>query len=173
MAEEKDTKVAEQEEAATPEATEAQEKSTLEVTAAVKAAVTSVMDLSAEERKAFTAEYIGKLTVLELNEQVKALEEAFGVSAAPAGMMMAPVGGGGGGEAEEAEKSSYDVILKEVGPKKIQVIKAVRSLTSLGLKEAKAVVDGAPGPVKEGLAKDEAQKMKEELEQAGATVELK
>ena len=146
----------------------------LEVTAKVEAAVKTVMKLSVEERKAFLAEYIGGLSVLELNDQVKTLEEVFDVSAAPAGMMMAAAPGAGGAEAAgEVEKTSFDVILKEIGGKKIQVIKAVRAVTSLGLKEAKALVDSAPGAVKEGLAKEEAEKVKQELEEAGATVELR
>jgi len=145
-----------------------------EVTAKVESAIKTVMKLSAQERKAFLAEYVGGLSVLELNDQVKTLEEVFDVSAAPAGVMMAAAPGAGGAEAAgEVEKTSFDVVLKEVGQKKIQVIKAVRAATSLGLKEAKALVDGAPGPVKEGLAKEEAEKIKQELEAAGATVELK
>ena len=146
----------------------------LEVTAKVESAVKTVMKLSAGERRAFLAEYIGGLSVLELNEQVKTLEDVFDVSAAPTGVMMAAAPGAGGAEAAgEVEKTSFDVVLKEIGGKKIQVIKAVRAVTSLGLKEAKALVDNAPGPVKEGLAKEEAEKVKQELEGAGATVELR
>ena len=113
------------------------------------------------------------MTVLELSELVKTLEEKFGVSAS-APMMM----GNMGGQASEAapveeEKTAFDVMLTAVGDKKIQVIKVVRSLTSLGLKEAKEVVDGAPRAVKEGVNKDEAEDAKKQLEEAGATVELK
>ena len=121
-------------------------------------------------------EELNKLSVLELIELKKALEEAWDVTAAAAAPVMVagapPAGGGGGGEAEE-EKSAFDVVLTSAGDKKIQVIKVIRELTGLGLKEAKAVADEAPKPVKEGAAKDEAEQMKAKLEEAGATVELK
>jgi large subunit ribosomal protein L7/L12 len=115
------------------------------------------------------------ISVLELAERIKALEEEFGVSAAAmAAPAAAPAGGGGGdGAAEEEESSTADVILTAAGDKKIQVIKVVRAATGLGLKEAKALVDEAPKPVKEGIEKEEAGKLKQELEEAGATVELK
>ena len=125
-----------------------------------------------------TQEWIDELkgiSVLELSERIKALEEAFGVSAtavaaaAPAG---APAGGDGGGEAAE-EQTSFDVVLAAAGDKKIQVIKVVRAATGLGLKEAKALVDEAPKPVKEGIERDEAEKLKGEIEEAGGTAELK
>jgi len=120
---------------------------------------------------------IENMTVLELSELVKALEEKFGVSAAApmavAAMPGAVAGGDGGGEAAAEEQTSFDVILTGAGDKKIQVIKVVRSLTGLGLKEAKAVVDEAPKPVKEGVNKDEAEDAKKQLEEAGATVEVK
>jgi large subunit ribosomal protein L7/L12 len=127
-----------------------------------------------------TAEWIEELktiSVLELSERIKALEEAFGVSATAVAAVAAPGapaagGGDGGGEAAE-EQSSFDVILAEAGDKKIQVIKVVRAATGLGLKEAKALVDEAPKPVKEGVDKAEADKLKAELEEAGAKVELK
>ena len=113
------------------------------------------------------------ISVLELSERIKALEEEFGVSAT-AVAAAAPAAGGGGDDAGEEEASStVDVILTEAGEKKIQVIKAVRAATGLGLKEAKAVVDSAPGPVKEGLERDEAEKLKADLEEAGGSVELK
>jgi large subunit ribosomal protein L7/L12 len=114
------------------------------------------------------------MTVLELNEFLKAFEEEFGVTAA-APVAVAATGGGGGGEAAAPveEKDEFDVILNAAGDKKIQVIKEVRSLTSLGLKEAKDLVDGAPKPVLEKVAKEEAEKAKAALEGAGATVELK
>ena len=120
-------------------------------------------------------EELNKLSVLELVELKKSLEEAWDVSAAAAApvMVAAPAGGGGGGRAEQAEQSSFDVVLTGTGDKKIQVIKVIRELTGLGLKEAKAVADEAPAPVKEGAAKDEAEQMKAKLEEAGATVELK
>jgi large subunit ribosomal protein L7/L12 len=115
------------------------------------------------------------ISVLELAERIKALEEEFGVSAAAiAAPAAAPAGGGGGdAAAEEEESSTADVILTAAGDKKIQVIKVVRAATGLGLKEAKALVDEAPKPVKEGIEKEEAAKLKQELEEAGATVELK
>jgi len=119
-------------------------------------------------------ESLNKLSVLELVELKKALESEWDVTAAVAApvAVAAPAGGGGGGEAEE-EKTSFDVVLSAAGDKKIQVIKVIRELTGLGLKEAKAVADEAPAPVKEGVAKDEADQMKAKLEEAGATVELK
>jgi large subunit ribosomal protein L7/L12 len=115
------------------------------------------------------------ISVLELAERIKALEEEFGVSAAAmaAPAAAAPAGGGGGDAAAEEESTTADVILTASGDKKIQVIKVVRAATGLGLKEAKALVDEAPKPVKEGIDKEEAGKLKQELEEAGATVELK
>jgi large subunit ribosomal protein L7/L12 len=120
-------------------------------------------------------EAIKGMTVLELSELVKALEEEFGVSAAApvAVAAAAPAAGGAAEAAAEEEKTSFDVILSGAGDKKIQVIKVVRSLTGLGLKEAKALVDEAPKPVKEGVNKDEAEDAKKQLEEAGATIELK
>ncbi|MCM3715695.1 50S ribosomal protein L7/L12 [Halalkalibacter oceani] len=113
-------------------------------------------------------EAIKEMTVLELNDLVKAIEEEFGVTAA------APVAvAAGGGDAGGAEQSEFDVILESAGGSKINVIKAVREITGLGLKEAKALVDGAPAPIKEGVAKEEAEEMKAKLEEAGASVELK
>ncbi len=116
-----------------------------------------------------------QMTVLELNSLVKDLEERWGVSAAaPVAMgAAAPAAAGGGAAVVEEEKTEFDVILTEVGANKIQVIKAVRELTSLGLKEAKDVVDGAPKAVKEGVAKDEAEAAKAKLEEAGAKAEVK
>jgi large subunit ribosomal protein L7/L12 len=124
-----------------------------------------------------TQEWIDELktiSVLELSERIKALEEAFGVSAT-AVAAAAPAGGvaaDGAGEAEE-EQTSFDVVLTAAGEKKIQVIKVVRAATGLGLKEAKALVDEAPKPVKEGIEKAEADKLKADLEEAGGSVELK
>ena len=116
---------------------------------------------------------IKKMSVLELSELIKALEEEFGVSAT-AVAAAAPAGGGAGdGAAAEEESATVDVVLTGAGDKKIQVIKVVRAATGLGLKEAKAVVDEAPKAVKEGIDKEEAEKLKGELEEAGATVELK
>ncbi|MEE2784772.1 MAG: 50S ribosomal protein L7/L12 [Pseudomonadota bacterium] len=116
---------------------------------------------------------IAEMSVMEVVELVQAMEEKFGVSAAAA-VAAAPVAAGGdaGGAAAE-EKDEFDVVLTEIGEKKVNVIKAVRAITGLGLKEAKAVVDEAPSPVKEGATKDEAEDFKKQLEEAGATVELK
>ena len=114
---------------------------------------------------------IENMTVLELSELVKEMEEKFGVSAAaPVAVAAAPAAGG---EAAAAEKTEFDVILTSAGASKIGVIKVVREVTGLGLKEAKALVDGAPSPVKEGLSKADADALKAKLEEAGATVELK
>jgi large subunit ribosomal protein L7/L12 len=114
------------------------------------------------------------ISVLELAERIKALEEEFGVSAAAVAAPVAAAGGGGGGDAAaEEESGTVDVILAGAGDKKIQVIKVVRAATGLGLKEAKALVDEAPKPVKEGIEKEEADKLKQELEEAGASVEVK
>ena len=117
---------------------------------------------------------IAELSVLELSQLLKEFEERFGVTAAAPVAVAAPAAGGGdGGGAEEEAKSTFDVILTGAGDKKIQVIKEVRSLTSLGLKEAKDLVDSAPKPVLENVSKDDAEKAKAALEGAGATVELK
>ncbi len=117
-------------------------------------------------------EEVKSLTVLELSELVKALEEEFGVSAAaPVAVAAAPAAGGAAPAAEE--KSEFDVVLKEAGGSKLNVIKLVREATGLGLKEAKEAVDGAPTTLKEGMAKEEAEALKAKLEEAGATVELK
>jgi len=117
-------------------------------------------------------EEVKGLTVLELSELVKALEEEFGVSAA-APVAVAAAAPAAGGEAAAAEKTEFNVELKAAGANKIQVIKVVREITGLGLKEAKALVDGAPGVVKENVAKDDAEEMKKKLTEAGAEVELK
>jgi large subunit ribosomal protein L7/L12 len=124
-----------------------------------------------------TQEWIEELkgiSVLELSERIKALEEEFGVSAT-AVAAAAPAAGGGGAEAAEAEEeqTAFDVVLTGAGDKKIQVIKVVRAATGLGLKEAKALVDEAPKPIKEGVERDEADKLKAELEEAGGSVEVK
>jgi len=118
-------------------------------------------------------EFISNMTVLELSELVKELEDKFGVSAAaPVAIAAGAPAGDAGGPAEE-EKTEFDVILVAAGDKKIQVIKEVRAITGLGLKDAKALVDEAPKPVKEGMPKEDAEKMKAQLEEAGAQVELK
>jgi ribosomal protein L7/L12 len=115
-------------------------------------------------------EAIKGMTVLELNELVKAIEEEFGVTAAAP---VAVVAGGAGGAAEAAEQSEFDVILADAGASKINVIKVVREITGLGLKEAKDLVDNAPKPLKEKVSKEEAESIKAKLEEAGAKVELK
>src|SRR4051795_11702926 len=124
-----------------------------------------------------TQEWIDELksiSVLELSERIKALEEEFGVSApAVAAVGAAPAGGDGAGAEPEEEQTAFDVILTGPGDKKIQVIKVVRAATGLGLKEAKALVDEAPKPVKEGVDRDEAEKLKADLEEAGGLVEIK
>jgi large subunit ribosomal protein L7/L12 len=125
-----------------------------------------------------TAEWIDELkqiTVLELSERIKALEEEFGVSATAvaAAAPAAGVGGADGDGAAPEEQTAFDVVLNGAGDKKIQVIKVVRAATGLGLKEAKALVDEAPKPVKEGLEREEADKLKADLEEAGASVEVK
>ena len=125
---------------------------------------------------ATTEEWIEELkaiSVLELSERIKALEEAFGVSAT-AVAAAAPMAAGGGADAEEVEEqTAFDVVLTGAGDKKIQVIKVVRAATGLGLKEAKALVDEAPKPVKEGIDREEAAKLKQEIEEAGGSVEVK
>ena len=121
-------------------------------------------------------EELNKLSVLELVELKKALEEAWDVTAAVAAPVMvagAAPGGGDGGDGGAEEQTAFDVVLTGAGDKKIQVIKVIRELTGLGLKEAKAVADEAPAPVKEGVTKDEAEQIKAKLEEAGAAVELK
>ena len=125
-----------------------------------------------------TADWIEELksiSVLELSERIKALEEEFGVSATAVAAAAPAAGGAGAGDgaAAEEESSTVDVIITAAGDKKIQVIKVVRAVTGLGLKEAKALVDEAPKPVKEGIERDEADKLKSELEEAGASVEVK
>ena len=120
-------------------------------------------------------EFLKNMTLLEASQLVKELEETFGVSAAAAAVAAAPAAGGGGGEAAAAaeEKTEFDVILQAVGNNKINVIKVVREVTALGLKEAKDLVEAAPKAVKEGVSKEEAETIKQKLSDAGATVEVK
>ena len=115
---------------------------------------------------------LGKMSVLDLVELKKKIEDEWGITAAAAVAVAAPAGGGGAA-AEVEEKTAFDVILSGAGAQKIQVIKVVRAVTGLGLKEAKDLVDGAPAPVKEGVAKDEADSIKAQLEEAGASVDIK
>lgn len=126
----------------------------------------------ADITKAQVIEFIASMSVLELSEMVKDLEAKFGVSAAAA-VAVAPAGGGGGQATAVAEKTTFDVILAAAGDKKINVIKEVRAITGLGLKEAKDFVESAPKTVKEGITKEEAEKIKKQLEEAGASVEIK
>lgn len=127
------------------------------------------MALSKEE----ILDAIASMSVLEVSELIKMMEEKFGVSAAAAAAAVAVAAPAGGAAAPAEEKSEFDVVLKEIGANKVQVIKAVRELTGLGLKEAKDLVDGAPKTVKEGLAKADAEEAQKKLEAAGAKVELK
>jgi large subunit ribosomal protein L7/L12 len=128
----------------------------------------------AEITKEDVIEFIASMSVLDLSELIKEMEEKFGVSAAaPVAMMAAGMGDAAGGAEAAEEKTEFDVILTAFGDKKIQVIKTVRAITSLGLKDAKELVDGAPQPVKEGVGKEEAEKIKAQLEEAGAQVEIK
>ena len=115
---------------------------------------------------------IANMTVMDVVELIEAMEEKFGVSAAAA-VAAAPAAGGGAGGAAAEEKTEFDVVLADMGGNKVAVIKAVRGVTGLGLKEAKELVEGAPKPIKEGVAKDEAEEIKKKFEEAGATVELK
>jgi len=115
---------------------------------------------------------IAEMSVMDVVELVSAMEEKFGVSAAAA-VAAAPAAAAGGGEAAAAEQTEFDVVLSAVGDKKVNVIKAVRAITGLGLKEAKELVDGAPSTIKEGASKDDAEEAKKQLEEAGATAELK
>lgn len=129
----------------------------------------------AEITKQDVISFIENMTVLELSELVKELEEKFGVSAAAMPVAMAAAGAAAGAapEAAQEEKTEFDVVLQSAGDKKIQVIKVVRALTNLGLKEAKELVDGAPGTVREGISKKDAEEAKAKLEEVGAIVELK
>jgi len=126
------------------------------------------MSLSKED----ILEAIAEMSVMDIVELISAMEEKFGVSAAAAAVAAAPAAGGEGAAAE-AEQTEFDVILTGAGEKKVNAIKAVRAITGLGLKEAKAVVDGAPAPVKEGVSKEEAADIVKQLEEAGASVEVK
>lgn len=124
--------------------------------------------------KAEILDAISNMSVLELSELIKEMEDKFGVSAAAAAVAVAaPAAGGGAAGAAAEEQSEFNVVLASIGDNKVSVIKAVRAITGLGLKEAKDLVDGAPKPVKEGVSKQEADDIKKQLEEAGATVEMK
>ena len=127
----------------------------------------------ADITKAQVIDFIANMSVLELSELVKEMEDKFGVSAAAAAVAVAPAAGAGAGAAVAEEKTEFTVVLTAAGDKKINVIKDVRAITGLGLKEAKDFVEGAPGTVKESVGKDEAAAIKKKLEEAGATVEVK
>jgi len=171
-------------EQAQPQAAPADEEKKEETPAAPAAeesASSATADPADEEKKEVEVpekfkslvEEIEKMSVLDLAELVKILEDKFGVSAAAPVMAMGAMPGAGGGEAEAEEKSSYDVELTDAGSNKIAVIKAVREITQIGLKDAKDMVDGAPKVVKEGVKKEEAEEMKKKLEEAGGKVNLK
>lgn len=124
--------------------------------------------------KAEILDAIANMTVLELSELIKEMEDKFGVSAAAATVAVAaPSGGGGGGGAAEAEQTEFTVVLASAGSSKVNVIKVVRAVTGLGLKEAKDLVDGAPKPIKEGVSKEDAESIQKQLTEAGATCEIK
>ncbi len=118
-------------------------------------------------------EWIGQASIIEVNQLVKDLEEKFGITAAVAPVVVAGPPGGGGAAAAEEEKTEFDVVLTAIGDKKINVIKVVREITSLGLKEAKDLVESAPKPVKEAVSKEEAEEAKKKFEEAGASVEVR
>jgi len=127
----------------------------------------------AEVTKEHVVDFISNMSVLELSEMVKEMEEKFGVSAAAAAVAAAPAAGAAGGEAAAEEKTEFDVILTSFGEKKINVIKEIRAITGLGLKEAKEFVESCPKAVKEGVSTEEAEEVKKKLEEAGASVEIK
>ena len=159
-------------EATTEDGADAPEAAPPEPSAKVTEVLATVSELSAEEKRSLVLEVVGGLTMLEASDLVKDFEAKFGVSAAA--MAVAPAGVGVEVEAEEEEEqTAFDVVLTEVGGQKIKVIKVVRAETSLGLKEAKALVDDSPKAVKEGASKEDAEEAKKQLEEAGATVEIK
>ena len=127
----------------------------------------------AEVTKEQVVDFISNMSVLELSERVKEMEENFGVSAAAAAVAAAPAAGAAGGEAAAEEKTEFDVILTSFGEKKINVIKEIRAITGLGLKEAKEFVESCPKAVKEGVSTEEAEEVKKKLEEAGASAEIK
>ena len=127
----------------------------------------------AEVTKEQVIEFISSMSVIELSEMVKELEEKFGVSAAAAAVAAAPAASGGGGEVASEEKTEFDVVLTGFGEKKINVIKEIRAITGLGLKEAKEFVESCPKVVKEGISTEEAEEVKKKLEEAGASAEIK
>ena len=161
-------------EEAKPEGGAAAQEGGVAVSPKVQELLGTVGAFSSEEKRSLVLEVVGGLTMLEAADLVKDFEDKFGVSAAAMAVAPAAAGAGDGeAEAEEEEQTAFDVVLKEIGAQKIQVIKVVRAETSLGLKEAKALVDEAPKAVKEGVSKEEAEKVKAALEQAGATAEIK
>lgn len=141
--------------------------------AKIEEVVQSMLGMTAEERIEAMTQVVEGMSVLDLNQLVKSMQERFGVSAAPMAMAAPMAGGAAEAAPAEEEKTSFDVVLTGAGDKKIQVIKVVRELTSLGLKEAKELVEGAPQPIKQGVSKDDAEALKSKLEAEGATVEIK
>lgn len=141
--------------------------------AKVEEVVQSVLGLSSEERIDALTQVVEGMSVLDLNQLVKSMQDKFGVSAAPMAVAAPAAGGAAEAAPAEEEQTSFDVVLTSAGEKKIQVIKVVRELTSLGLKEAKELVEGAPQPIKQGVSKEEAEGLKSKLEGEGATVEIK
>jgi large subunit ribosomal protein L7/L12 len=167
-----ETKKAEKKEAEPKKQEKKEEGIAAELSAEVKGILKKIAELSPVDKKALGLEIVKNLTVLELSEWVKSMEKEFGVSAAAPVAAVGVMPAAGAAEQKE-EKSAFSVILTGSGDKKIQVIKEVRAITSLGLKEAKDLVEGAPKPVKENVAKEEAEELKKKLEAAGATVEVK
>jgi large subunit ribosomal protein L7/L12 len=170
--EEKKEATAEAQEAVKKEGKEGTKKE-VKLSTEVKSILKKIGDLGTEDKKALGLEIVKNLTVLELSEWVKSMEDEFGVSAAAPVAAMAAVSGTGGAGEKEEEKTSFSVILATIGSKKIQVIKEVRAVTNLGLKEAKELVEGAPKPIKENVSKEEAEEIKKKVEASGATVEIK
>jgi large subunit ribosomal protein L7/L12 len=144
-----------------------------ELSAELKSILKKITELSPADKKVLGLEIVKNLTVLELSEWVKSMEEEFGVSAAAPVAAVGMMPAGGAAAEQKEEKTTFSVVLTGTGDKKIQVIKEVRAITSLGLKEAKDLVEGAPKPVKENVAKEEAEEIKKKLEAVGATVEVK
>lgn len=153
--------------------TEPKKQEKAELSAELKSILKKITELSPADKKALGLEIVKNLTVLELSEWVKSMEQEFGVSAAAPVAAVSAMPAAGAAAEQKEEKSAFSVILTGSGDKKIQVIKEVRAITSLGLKEAKDLVEGAPKPVKENVSKEEAEELKKKLVAAGATVEIK
>jgi large subunit ribosomal protein L7/L12 len=167
-----ETKKAEKKEAESKKHERKEEGVTAELSAELKSILKKITELSPVDKKVLGLEIVKNLTVLELSEWVKSMEKEFGVSAAAPVAAVSAAPSAGAAEQKE-EKSTFSVILTGIGEKKIQVIKEVRALTSLGLKEAKDLVEGVPKPIKENVSKEEAEEIKKKIVAAGATVEIK